>query len=72
MALSRALRIARACRTVKATAQASGTAPSILATTERGLSKTLRLDTLFKLARGYRVPWLERVAVIVIQATLEA
>lgn len=58
MTLSRVLHIARAGRSRKAVAKAGDIAPSILTTTERGLSKNLRLDTLFKLARGYRVPWL--------------
>lgn len=58
MKLSRVLHIARAGRSRHAVADASGMAPSIITTTERGLSKNMRLDTLFKLAKGYRVPWL--------------
>lgn len=57
MKLSRVLHIARAGRSRKAVAKAGDIAPSIITTTERGLSKNLRLDTLFKLAKGYRVPW---------------
>jgi hypothetical protein len=29
-----------------------------VATLEDGLSKNMRLDTAFRLARGYRLPWL--------------
>lgn len=58
MKLSRVLCIARAGRSRLTVAEASDTVPSIITSMENGLSKNLRLDTTFKLARGYRVPWL--------------
>jgi hypothetical protein len=58
MALSRVLRLTRAGRTRNAMALETTLAPSIVATLEDGLSKNMRLDTAFRLAKGYRLPWL--------------
>lgn len=58
MTLSRVLCIARAGRTRIDVARASGVVPSMITAFETGDSKNMRLDTTFKLARGYRLPWL--------------